>query len=824
MHRLSREQQGVVKLSEGKHIVFAPPGTGKTEILAHRINYALAHNVNPEEMLCLTFTNRAAKNMQTRIENYNGSHSVFVGNLHSFSYRFLIKNKLLPRYTALMDEEDSYLLLREAVDNLHYRPYGVKNFYEKLSLIKNYLKQRSLNFPENLIKIPNDCLELLNDTPIVKNICEEYERLKEESELIDFDDLLNLAYCHLSNGGHKKYKWIQVDEAQDLNPLQFRIIELLSEDSAHVVYFGDREQSIFSFMGADLETVNKLRNSCTLHTLTKNYRSPAYLLKVFVQYANSNLNPTWDKEPRSMLTGIKNENALRIYHVDGQPGDEIDFIVENLIKKANINKEDRTAILVHSNKRAEAFSEVLLQEKIPHFKISGFDLFRRRTIKDIMAFLSVLENKYDRLSWSRIFHLFAKISTLKESRLFINKFWEKGLFPDDLLDSKIFSTNYLSKFLSTIQNQRVVVFDTETTGLNKKEDDIIQIAAVELINGSIGREFCVYIKTDLPLEESSKIHNITRAILDKQGLDAAEAFKKFNEFVDGAPLIAHNLDFDYEILSNNIKRKEIEFNIPGKLFDTLNVTRRVFPKLNSYKLADLIKYFSLEGINSHNALDDVKATASLIKFLIPEIKKKINEIEEFLLSHKRTIEKLQSNFSPLWEIFYSSNDILDLPYLINLFLEYLMDNNILDMEQFEKDKPYLEKLIRHMKLNCKELPVKELLNKYVPEYKLYKEADLITGEEKIIVSTIHKAKGLEFENVIIPGCINGVFPSFYSRTKEEELENARLLYVALTRSKKNITITTYSKFLCYTKTPSRYLRTIENLFVTTKVNHKYYKI
>lgn len=823
--RLSGEQKKVVQLSEGKHIVFAPPGTGKTEILAHRINYALAHKINPEEMLCLTFTNRAAKNMQSRIENYNGSHSVFVGNLHSFSYRFLIKNKLLPRYTALMDEEDAYLLLREATDNLNYKPdKDEQNFYNKLSIIKNYLKQLSLNFPLNLIKIPRDCLELMSSVPETKIICEEYERLKEESDLIDFDDLLNFTYVHLSNGDYKKYKWIQVDEAQDLNPLQFKIIELLSDDSTHIVYFGDREQSIFSFMGADLDTVNKLKSECTVHTLTKNYRSPAYLLKVFVKYANGNLNPVWDKEPRSMLNDTKKENALRIYRVDGQPDDEVSFIVDNIIKKELVNNnKDKTAILVHSNKRAEHFSQVLFEENIPHFKISGYDLFRRATIKNIMAFLSILENKYDRLSWVRIFHLFAKIRTLKDSRLFINQFWKKGLFPDDLLNPKIFSTNYLSEFLSSIQNERVIIFDSETTGLDKKEDDIIQIAAVELINGSVGREFCVYLKTNKSIEESSKIHNITNEYLNEKGIEAVEAFKKFNEFVNGAPLIAHNLNFDYEILTNNLKRIGVEFNIPEKLFDTLNITRRVFPKLNSYKLEDLLKYFSLEGKNSHNALDDVKATASLIKFLIPEIKNKFNEINEFLLSNKSTIEKLQSNFSALWEILFSCNDTLDLPYIINLFLEYSLENKFLKDDDVEKDLQYLDKLITHMKLNCDAMPLKELLKKYVPEYKSYKEADLITGNEKIIVSTVHKAKGLEFENVIIPGCVSDVYPSYYSKTIEEKLEDARILYVALTRSKKNIIISTYSRYLFYEKHPSLYLEPINNLFVTERVESKHYK-
>jgi len=186
-------------------------------------------------MLCLTFTNRAAKSMRERIESKISSQNIFIGNIHKFCSHFLYSNKIISRFTALLDEEDSELLMREAKEK-NYFSDDIK-LYELLRL-NSFLKQKKLNFPEELILPFNNKFSFNNS---IENICNTYEELKNESSLLDFDDLLILTYYNISKNDHhfKKYSWIQVDEVQDLNPLQFAIIELLSDNDAHKVYFGD---------------------------------------------------------------------------------------------------------------------------------------------------------------------------------------------------------------------------------------------------------------------------------------------------------------------------------------------------------------------------------------------------------------------------------------------------------------------------------------------------------------------------------------------------------------------------------------------------------
>ena len=218
MIQLSKEQQKIAELQSGHHVVFAPPGTGKTELLSQRVNIAVSAGIDPAQMLCLTFTNRAARNMVERIHARAQADRIFIGNFHAFAGQFLIRNQLIPQASSMLDEEDSHQLMLEAMestldgDPIVARPYIDQN-QEKLKtdlllLYNNFLNQRRLAVApeivestrqllrEGYLKVgpsPNDSLT----RSVFGMICTEYEQMKQDSLALDYDDLLNLTVHHL---------------------------------------------------------------------------------------------------------------------------------------------------------------------------------------------------------------------------------------------------------------------------------------------------------------------------------------------------------------------------------------------------------------------------------------------------------------------------------------------------------------------------------------------------------------------------------------------------------------------------------------------------
>jgi DNA helicase-2/ATP-dependent DNA helicase PcrA len=851
--QLTEEQSKIVSLNQGQHLVLAPPGTGKTELLVQRLSNAVKNGTQQNKMICLTFTNRAAKNMLDRVEKEIGEHKIFIGNIHSYCNTFLRKNKIIPQSTSLLDEEDVELLFNELKQDLHsfvYDKYkkGDDNTREiktdELLKLNTFIKQKNLNFPESILQNPQiKFCNYKDDNQNQKNaikMCAEYEQIKKESNFIDFDDLLTLSYAYLSESQENKpiFEWLQIDEVQDLNPLQWAIINKISnKEISHRVFFGDYEQAIFSFMGAKLEILDKVGKESTIHELQNNFRSPQYLLELYNIYAKFWLKPKWKYEPKSLNKLVKTQNSLaykeiRIPHEVEQRNkwgdvfgynieyystedDEIDWIIKNKLPK---EPQENTAILVRANSSADKFAQKLNDYGVNYFKISGFDLFRRKVVKDLMAFLNIIVDDNDRNSWIRNFHLYGKIKTLKESRLFVNNMFINGIKPLDVIKQPKIEKTFLDSFLDNFQNKRVVIFDTETTGLDTKNDDIIQIAAIEITNGKLGNIFEVYINTDKDLTESEKIHHISKEYLNKYAIDKKEALQKFIDFIGNDTLIAHNLNFDLNILGSNLNACGFSgLSDKINLYDSIEITKRIYPNLPSYKLEYLLNKLKIEGTNSHNALDDVKATANLILTFESLIKKNQSERINFINNNKIVLNNFKNRFSPLYKALDSKfSDQLPIEEIVGMIISYMNDHLNYKIKNDIYDE--IDKLTKHMEFNCKIDEVLVSLNKYIPEYIKYKESDLVLGNEKIVIATVHKAKGLEFENVIIPGCTDDNYPSYFSKQDGDKsiIEDARLLYVAMTRTKKRLLLTSHTLKIIPTKRglrkleqkPSRFLKPI----------------
>ncbi len=890
--KLSDEQQRIVDLDTGQHLVLAPPGTGKTEMLVHRLSNAINSGIPQNKMACLTFTNRAASNMIERIHQEIGNHEVFIGNIHSYCNHLIRENNVIPQIVSLIDEEDSHLIVSDIfidifkelddeikqLENLageinlfaknsytdeHKRIDSKKNIKKKYQDLKNfrgikifithlaYLKRNKLGFNEDInlgcidFSVGRSESEQQHLLTLSEIILERYEVVKKNSDYIDFDDLLTITYSRLLSDANISDKttllqWLQIDEVQDLNPLQWAIINKVSNKKySHRVFFGDPEQAIFSFMGASQENLKSISHECKIHGLETNYRSPQYLLDLYNKFANEVLNVNWISNPKSSKDTLKHDDDLQIEEYFGTKNagsatrsscDQLHEARHIVTTKFPVQENLSTAILVRKNTTADYFESQFkdIHPNIKIFKVSGTDLFTRKIVKDVLAIFKAIVNKRDKISWARVFHICTK-TTLKKSRLIVDEIFSSGESPLDLISDNQSVKSYLDDFLHLFNNDRVIVFDTETTGLDTSQDDVIQIAAIEVIKGIPGKTYEVYIDTDRDFYEAEKIHNISKEHLINHAIDKVKALSGFIKFVGDDALIAHNLDYDYKILNTNLKNIGLPLianNIA--LYDSVDLAQRVYPKLPRYKLEYLLKTLKIQGSNSHNAIDDVKATVNLISHCIEEIKSsKSSRLNYKNKEVAKVLGKFSTEFLPIYKILSTNDTIVNLGDTTIQILSYIDDNLNSESAKYS-DKAYdeLKKLTIHMSKICQDMSANEGIKKYIPDYAKYKEVDLKLDSDNIVIATIHKAKGLEFDYVIIPQCAENNYPNYFSLkpyNEEAVMEDARLLYVAMTRAKRKLLITCSSHI--YVDTPnysrhffqdiSRFLRDIKPMFKST---------
>ncbi len=491
---------------------------------------------------------------------------------------------------------------------------------------------------------------------------------------------------------------------------------------------------------------------------------------------------------------------------------EADFISSLLASESNGKK---SAILVKYNKSADIIASKLTKNSIGFFKISGFDLFERTYMRDLKAYFSAIVSPFDFMAWSRLFKLFGCFRTQKAAMAFTQSIYNLGILPIDFLDPYVDFNFPLKTLVDIFYKERVVVFDTETTGLNIYTDDIIQIAAVEYLAGKKGREFEVYIKTSKSLAGSEKIHHISQGILDAKGVEPRVGLQSFCDFVGGSVLVAHNLQFDIAVLKANLSRFEVDFQTESKIiFDTLELSRRLFLKRSSYKLEDLLDDFGIQGVNSHNALDDVHATGNLLMFIVDKVVQSNLLININDVIQSKNIITFRNNFLPLWLRLCSDvqreSTIRDETLH---FFDYCVSNNCFDCPDetyavFTEDfYSEIDKFLVFTDVKYKKQPFLELIDAVKNNLSQLKETDLLLGNESIVISTIHKAKGLEFDRVLIPECISGIYPSYqflhHSAADCDLEEEARVLYVGLTRARQQLVI------LCHEEKQRGYSEFIE---------------
>ncbi|WP_449030059.1 3'-5' exonuclease [Prevotella melaninogenica] len=857
---LDKYQIPVVEASQGYHLVLASPGCGKTHILAERIRYARERGVKYEDMLCLTFTNRAAREMTNRIQKVVGGDfsELMVGNVHRFCSKFLFEQGRIPADSAIIDDEEAVSIIadyRNEDEEGVTRDFNRYKGYQTIIFFQHFIYQLEHQHPWKYYLHPESFTD--DDREAVKHICASqkieydeqavvniyhhaqeymdeanapgldgktadrirvllwkmyyancYARYKEENHLFDFEDLLLYTYdIYRSDPTCKRYPWIQVDEVQDLNGMQLAIIDLLTaEDNPIVMYLGDEQQAIFSFMGAKVETLTLLKMRCkgNIHHLQRNHRSPKYLLDVFNDYAEKQLKIDRELLPLSDNDTKATSGDLRIIHSSTIEAEHKDITTEALSLYEQ-NKEERTAVIVSANSDADRISEAMTEAGLTHFKVSGRDLFDTPDVKLLLAHLSVLSNEHNSIAWTRIMKGVRAFPSHALARRFNWKLKQLALSPSDFLLYP--ESCYTAEFLRAYNEEEIVVFDTETTGLNVFQDDIIEIAAIRIKGGEVvGEPLDLYIETDKPIlpmlgDKENPMYAIYHEKMSTGELRSpSDALQRFLAYVGTSPILAHNANYDYNILDNNLQRycKDTMQAHDIRCFDSLKLIRLLAPSLHSYKLESLLETFHLVGVNSHQAIDDVKATVSLVRLCAEKAREKQAQQAAFIRHPKVKpfANVLRSNYGECYREAVNRLYKLSTDHEPALVSELFTAYNAFRSDGLINDIPRLDYILRYLRIDMltDETVANALapqLSQYVMDINTLKEADFCNSKsilERIYVTTVHKAKGLEFDNVIIFDAADGRYPNAYNKTKQQDEEDARKFYVAMSRAKRRLFI------------------------------------
>ena len=406
---LNKEQQQAVQHTEGPLLILAGAGSGKTKVLTVRIAHLLAQGINPYEILAITFTNKAAKEMKSRVEGLVGdvANRIWLSTFHSFCAKFLrFEIDSFLGYNSnftIYDTSDSQAVIKAALKalNLDDKYYPVGAMIAAISDAKNQLL-----FASDFRKQARDFYQQK-----VADVYEYYERELRKNNALDFDDLLLVAVKLLQSNAavldkySHRFRYVMIDEYQDTNHAQYLLAKLLASHWKNIAVVGDADQSIYAWRGADIQNIldfEKDYPNCTSIKLEQNYRST----KIILDAANAVIDNNEGRPEKNLWTD-KTEGA-KIQHFTAQSEhEEAAFIGDTIAKKHDIHDVPfgDMAILYRTNAQSRVLEEALIKRALPYTMVGGTKFYDRKEIKDVLAYLRVLYNPFDDLSLLRIINV-----------------------------------------------------------------------------------------------------------------------------------------------------------------------------------------------------------------------------------------------------------------------------------------------------------------------------------------------------------------------------------------------------------------------------------
>ena len=540
---MNARQAEAVEATEGPLLIMAGAGSGKTRVLTHRIAYLIEEKeVNPWNILAITFTNKAAREMRERAINLNPrAQDSLIATFHSMCVRILRRDADHIGYNrnfTIVDPGEQRTLMKRILKELNVDP---KQFTERTILGTISNSKNELVTAEIYEKNADDLY-----TNIVAKAYKRYETELKRSESMDFDDLImNTILLFDKNPDvlayyQGKFQYIHVDEYQDTNHAQYQMVQLLAKRFKNLCVVGDADQSIYGWRGADMQNIldfEKDYPQAKVVLLEENYRST----KTILQAANEVINHNKNRRPKELWTQNA-DGEMIVYNRSGDEREEANFVAGQINYEQDQHNRSYAdfAVLYRTNAQSRAIEEALLKSNIPYTMVGGTKFYSRKEIRDVVAYLNVIANSRDNISFERI---------VNEPK--------RGVGPKALETLRDFATQQNSSLLdasrdvtlSQLKGKAAAELFNLAHVLLNLADDVDQFTITELVAAVLektGYRQALAVQTT-SLEAQNRLENIEEFLTVTQNFDKKEAeapaaeeagLDKLSRFLNDLSLVA----------------------------------------------------------------------------------------------------------------------------------------------------------------------------------------------------------------------------------------------------------------------------------------------
>jgi len=540
LENLNLEQQKAVTTTKGPILILAGAGSGKTRVITYRIAYLISQGIKPENILAVTFTNKAAGEMKERVGKLLASKklSIWIGTFHSICVR----------------------ILRQEIEHLGFsKSFSIYDEYDKLQLIKEIIKE--LNFDEKLInpkiigsRISSAKSELISVNKfrsytnnfldeITADIYEEYQKRMKYNNALDFDDLINKVIelfqknVQIKKRYQNKFQYILVDEYQDTNHAQYTLINLLVNSDNNICVVGDPDQSIYNFRGADITNILSFEKDypkAKIFKLEENYRSTKNVLLGAQGLIENNMQ----RKNKNLWTSNKEGEPINIYEASNEQdeGEFIAYEINKIIKSVKNISLNNIVVFYRTHAQSRALEEVFINHSIPYRIVGGVSFYERREIKDILAYLKIINNASDKVSLKRIINVPPR-GIGKSTFVYFNKIESLDQFDEKFLDKiEGRARKYLGNFYKIYRRMKEA---SEKKSISQLIEYIIRLVDYRdyLIDGTI--------------EGESRWENVKELLSVAKRFDNLNPRESLSSFLEDVSLVTNldAADFNKEAVS-----------------------------------------------------------------------------------------------------------------------------------------------------------------------------------------------------------------------------------------------------------------------------------